>query len=141
MARRPTAPPIVKTRPCAICGKPIPLVWPATNRRVHAGACELAKLEQGLRTYRRFRYDFSDVMDATDPPVDELDGIHYPLEDNDTIRARLKTKERVDRFLHSDVCGDAEDRDAEIDDAIEGALADIIDEMAPRRHPSYAISW
>ena len=45
-------PPIIRTRPCAICGEPIVLRWPRGNQRVHAGDCLVTKMENRQPLYR-----------------------------------------------------------------------------------------
>lgn len=47
-----TLAPVVRTRPCAICGAPIPLRWPRGNQRVHAGDCLVTKMENRQPLYR-----------------------------------------------------------------------------------------
>lgn len=46
---RPT--PILKTRPCAICGQPIVLRYPRGNQRVHAGDCLVEHLQRKVPVY------------------------------------------------------------------------------------------
>lgn len=41
-----TPSPVVRTRPCAICGKPIRLMAPDWNQQYHVGPCLVEALER-----------------------------------------------------------------------------------------------